>query len=140
MVNGAMVAENHGLRSYGEKAGVRTFGYGALGEPGPSSEILASPVLRRIGEAHNRSTTQVALRWALQGGVAMSVRPTSDFGLGTSACRAEDDACEAGLRERAGVFEWSLSSQEMSEIDVLDAPDGIPALFSSSCNPERIGI
>lgn len=140
MFHVGMGPDAHGLRSYGEKAGVRTFGYGALGEPGPSPLIMDSPVLGRIGAAHGRSAAEVALRWALQSGVAMSVRPTSDFGLGVSACGEEGGACADGLLERAAAFGWALSKREMAEIDGLDAPDGIPALFSSACNPDRIGI
>ena len=76
-----------GLRSFGESKGIRTFAYGALGEPGPSDELLASPVLKRIGAAHGgKLPEEVALRWALQGGAAVSIRPTADFGLGRSAC------------------------------------------------------
>ena len=45
-----------------QSRGIRTFAYGALGEPGPSAELLSSPVLRRIGEANKRSVEEVALR------------------------------------------------------------------------------
>ena len=66
-------------------------------------------MLRRIGEANKRSVeevalrsnpnpspnpnphpcpnpnpNQVALRWVVQGGCAVSVRPTADFGMGNS--------------------------------------------------------
>lgn len=140
MFHVGMGPDAHGLRSYGEKSGVRTFGYGALGEPGPSPLILSSPVLEKIGAAHGRSPAEVAVRWAIQSGVAMSVRPTSDFRMGASACREEDSACADGLRERAAVFGWALSQEEMAEIDALDRPDGIPAIFSTACNPDRIGI
>ena len=77
------------LRAYGESRGIKTFAYGALGEPGPSDELLAigaSPTLKKIGEAHSRSSEEVALRWLLQNGCAVSTRPTSNFGLGRSAC------------------------------------------------------
>ena len=43
-------------------------------------------VLRRIGEARGRSVEEVALRWVVQGGCAVSVRPTADFGMGSSKC------------------------------------------------------
>jgi diketogulonate reductase-like aldo/keto reductase len=140
MFHAGMGPDAHGLRSYGEKVGVRTFGYGALGEPGPSKLITVNPVLGRIGSAHGRSATEVAIRWALQSGVAMSVRPTADFGMGVSACPEEGGACAAGLRERAAAFGWELTKREMAEIDALDSPDGVPAIFSSACNPDRIGI
>ena len=39
-----MGADAYGVRAFGESRGIRTFAYGALGEPGPSAELLASPV------------------------------------------------------------------------------------------------
>jgi len=124
-----------GLRAYGEKRGVRTFAYGALGEPGPEAELVGSAALRSIGERHGRSFEEVALRWVLQGGSAVSVRPTSDFGLGGSKC-AEDGACEAGLRARAQAFDWSLTAEEMAQLDGLRSPAGNPTLFSSLGCPD----
>ena len=47
-----MGPDTGGLRAFGEKRGIKTFAYGALGEPAPADELLASPVLRRIGDAH----------------------------------------------------------------------------------------
>jgi len=137
MLHVGMGADAHGLRSFGEAEGVRTFAYGALGEPGPSDELLASPVLRRIGRSHGRSTEQVALRWLLQSGVAVSVRPTADFGLGTSQC-ADGSAtgrCGTSLDMRASSFDWSLTAQEMAELDAMPSPDGNPTLFSSQGCP-----
>ena len=123
-----------GLRSYGESRGVRSFAYGALGEPGPSSELLASPAVRSIAEAHRRSPEQVALRWVVQSGFAVSVRPTDDFGLGRSAC--EDEACAKGLRARRATFDWALSPKEMATLSSLSEPSGNPTLFSSTGCPD----
>ena len=46
----------------------------AVGEPGPEEELLSSPTLTRIGNAQNpkREPAEVALRWVLQSGVAVS--------------------------------------------------------------------
>jgi len=124
-----------GLRAFGESRGLRTFAYGAVGEPGPSIEILTNPSLRRIGRARGRETEEVALRWALQNGCAVSVRPTTDFGLGRSTCLA-GAACRAGLQQRAKAFEWSLTAAEMAELDALRSPPGNPTLFSSTFCPD----
>jgi len=124
-----------GLRAYGEKRGIRTFAYGALGEPGPEPELLASATLQSIGEQHRRTIDEVALRWVLQGGCAVSVRPTSDFGLGRSEC-AEDGACATGLRARAQAFDWSLTAAEMAQLNGLRSPAGNPTLFSSMGCPD----
>ena len=130
-----MGTDPRGLRSYGEKRGVRTFAYGAVGEPGPSDELLSSPTLRQIGERYGRSADEVALRWVLQSGMACSVRPTTAFGLGKSACDA-GEACRAGLRARGTAFDWALSSAEMASLDAMTSPPGNPTLFSSTGCPD----
>ena len=128
-----MGPDAHGLRSFGESRGIRTFAYGAVGEPGPSAELISSPILKRIGEAHGgRSTAEVALRWALQSGVAVSVRPTTNFDLGVGHCT---NGCEEGLEARADSFSWSLTRQEMSTLNAMTSPDANPTLFSSTGCP-----
>ncbi|KAK3281022.1 hypothetical protein CYMTET_11170 [Cymbomonas tetramitiformis] len=138
MLHVGMGPDAHGLRSFGESRGVRTFAYGAVGEPGPSDELLSSPVLRRIGAAHKRSAEEVALRWVLQNGAAVSVRPTTAFGLGVSTC-TEGPTCSLGLQARAQSFEWSLTSEEMAELNSISSPDGNPTLFSSTGCPGSWG-
>ena len=126
-----------GLRAYGESRGVRTFAYGVIGEGvlGPSAELLASPTLTRIGAAHGgRAAEEVALRWALQGGRAVSVRPTADFGRGRNACT--EAGCAKGLRQRAAALGWSIAAAEMAELDGLRSPSGNPTLFSSAGCPD----
>lgn len=76
-----------GLRAFGESRGLRTFAYGAVGEPGPSIEILTNPSLRRIGRARGRETEEVALRWALQNGCAVRL----------PVCLPCELTCDAGL-------------------------------------------
>ena len=56
-----MGPDTGGLRAFGEKRGIKTFAYGALGEPAPADELLASPVLRRIGDAHGRGVEEASL-------------------------------------------------------------------------------
>jgi diketogulonate reductase-like aldo/keto reductase len=131
-----MGSDAHGLRSYAAKRGIKTFAYGAIGEPGPSRALLEGEVLTRIAKAHNVSPAQVAVRWLLQNGNAVSARPTAEFGLGTSACRS-DGSCASGLRDRAfAVMGFALTAAEMREIDALAAPDNVPCLFSKACNPD----
>merc|ERR1712204_42226 len=86
------------------------------------------PLVMRIGHAHGRSPAQVALRWVAQTGAALSVRPTAAFGLGKSVC--EGPECRRGLAERVQTFDWTLTPQEMSEIEATTSPDGNPTLFS----------
>ena len=107
---------------------------GAIGEPGPLQALLTSPVLTRIGAKYKRSPEEVALRWCIQNGASVSVRPTTEFALGSSVCR-DDGVCAAGLGKRAQVFSWALAEAEMDELNTLTSPDGNPTLFSSSGCP-----
>ena len=129
-----------GLRSFGESRGIRSFAYGAIGEPGPNKELLESPLLRDIAKSHRVSPEAVALRWVLQTGAAVSVRPTIEFGLGSSACGLDTNKCNQGLRERAGSFEWELTHQEMDALGALTSPNDNPTLFSSAGCPDAFGM
>ena len=129
-----MGKDAHGLRQFCDAQGIRTFAYGAVGEPGPNTELLSSPVVTMIAKAHQKSPEQVALRWVLQSGAAASVRPTLEFGLGMGACR-DDGSCEQGLMSRARSLDWSLSSREMQTLDALTSPGDNPTLFSSAGCP-----
>mmetsp|Transcript_36105 Transcript_36105/g.41207 ORF Transcript_36105/g.41207 Transcript_36105/m.41207 type:complete len:411 (+) Transcript_36105:56-1288(+) len=134
-----MGTDPKGLRSFGESRGIRTFAYGPLGEPGPNKELLTSPVLAKIASNHKVSPERVALRWIVQTGAAVSVRPTLDFGLGTSACPA-GGACDKGLAERASTFAWELTDPEMNELSALTSPYDNPTLFSSAGCPDAFGM
>jgi len=133
MLHVGMGKDAHGLRPFTESRGIRTFAYGAVGEPGPSEELLTNPILKRIGNNHKKSPEEIALRWVLQSGAAVSVRPTLNFGLGVSVCN--DTVCEEGIKSRASSFTWSLTAKEMKELDNLTSPDDNPTLFSSSGCP-----
>lgn len=136
MLHVGMGPDPRGLRSFCESQGIRTFAYGAVGEPGPNQELVGSQsVLKKIGQAHGRQPEEVALRWVLQQGAGCSVRPTVQFGLGTSVC-PDDGVCREGLLARAGAFDWKLTSQEMDELNSLTAPNDNPTLFSSSGCPD----
>ena len=130
-----MGRDAHGLRQFGESRGIQTFAYGAAGEPGPNSELLNSPILKRIAQTHDKSPEQVAVRWVLQTGAAVSVRPTLAFGLGSSVCSGSDNDCLNGLTARASSLDWSLSDAEMQELDSMTSPDDNPTLFSSAGCP-----
>lgn len=133
MLHVGMGKDAHGLRTFQESKGIRTFAYGAIGEPGPNQDLLSSPILKRIAESHGKSIEEVALRWVTQGGAAVSVRPTSNFDLGVSSCNG--DVCQNGIKARASSFSWSLSDAEMNELNQMTSPDDNPTLFSSSGCP-----
>lgn len=131
MFHPGMGTDPQGLRSFGEKRGITTFAYGVLGEPGPSEELLKSEVLAKV--SRGRSPEEVAIRWVLQSGVPVSVRPTTAFSLGKSSC--EGDSCKEGLLRRTAVFSKALQKEEMKAIDAMTSPDGNPTLFSSEGCP-----
>lgn len=135
MLHVGMGKDPRGLRSFGESRGIRTFAYGAVGEPGPSEELLSNPVLKKIGKAHQKLPEEVALRWVTQSGAGVSVRPTTNFGLGTSVCNV-DVKCEEGVQSRASSFNWSMTKSEMASLDALTSPNDNPTLFSSSGCPD----
>ena len=133
-----MGEDPRGLRSYGESRGIKTFAYGAVGEPGPNKDLLENPVVNRIAKAHKVSPEAVALRWILQTGAAVSVRPTLEFGLGTSVCPPKK--CEEGLQARAASFNWKLTNAEMAKLSALTSPNDNPTLFSSAGCPDAFAM
>jgi aryl-alcohol dehydrogenase-like predicted oxidoreductase len=136
MLHVGMGRDAHGLRTFCDSQGIRTFAYGAVGEPGPNEEILNNSLLKKIGAAHGKLPEEVALRWVLQSGAAASVRPTTNFGLGTGVCAENDGGkCAAGLEKRAGSFGWKLTAKEMALLDAMKGPDDNPTLFSSAGCP-----
>lgn len=66
--------------------------------------LAEEPVLAQIGARYGKTAAQVALRWALQNGVA--VIPKSVH--------------EERVRENAAVFDFELSISEMTQVDTLD--------------------
>lgn len=144
------------LRDFCDRFKIRTFAYGALGEPGPYTDerLLDNKILKSIGDGSKvynqrnhggeRSTEEIALKWVIDTGAAVSVRPTSDFGLGKSFCAAgkpgEESVCEREIRKRAQIFDWNLMGDEVfkiSNIASLKSEDN-PTIFSSSgCPGER---
>lgn len=131
-----MGKDAHGLRTFCNSKGIRTFAYGAVGEPGPNNELLTNPTVQEIAKRNNRTPEEIALRWVLQTGAAVSVRPTLEFGLGTSSCRDDDNkSCEQGIIARANSLSWSLSNKDMEQLNALTSPDDNPTLFSSAGCP-----
>ena len=138
MVHVGMGKDVHGLRTFGENAGIRTFSYGQQGEPVANPEILNSPLLKKIGKSHGKSTQEVSLKWVLQNGMAASVRPSLLFGLGVAKC--EGKGCQVGIARQASCFNWSLTDKEMADLDAMTSPDDNPTLFSSAGCPGAFGM
>ena len=65
-------------------------------------EVLSDTVLERIGERHDRSAAQVALRWLVQQENVVAIPKSSS---------------REHLEENLAVFEFSLTDEEMARID-----------------------
>jgi len=90
-----------GLRREHEQLGIVTEAWSPLAQ----GEVLDDPVITRIAEEHSRTPGQVVIRWHLQLGnvvIPKSVTP-------------------ARIGQNFDVFGFSLSEQEMADIEQLDA-------------------
>jgi diketogulonate reductase-like aldo/keto reductase len=67
-------------------------------------ELLQHPFLRAIAEAHGKSTAQIVLRWHLQHGLVAIPKSSSP----------------ERMRQNLAVFDFSLTSAEMTDIDSLN--------------------
>lgn len=79
-------------------------------------ELLADPVVTEIARRHGKTPAQVVLRWDLQHGIVTipkSARPER-------------------LAENAGVFDFSLSADEMARIDSLER--------NARCGPDPLNF
>jgi len=127
-----------GLIGYGLSRGIRAVAYGTLGEPVPLSGLLSSPVLQQVAAAHGRTVEEVALRWNVQAGLAVSSRPNAAYNLTASHCAA---ACHVGISAMASAYGWSLSAVEVAAIDAMrldtqpDAPAQPPTYYASAGCP-----
>ena len=70
----------------------------------PRKEILENKVLESIAEGHNKSVAQVVLRWMLQQNIIMIPKTWE----------------EKHLKENIDIFDFELTQEEMSRIDLLD--------------------
>ncbi|BCJ86902.1 hypothetical protein skT53_18870 [Effusibacillus dendaii] len=64
-------------------------------------ELLGNPVLVELGQKYGKTPAQIAIRWNLQHGVVTIPK----------SVRA------ARIRENADVFDFSLTQEEMQQID-----------------------
>ena len=86
------------MRDYG----VAPQAWGSLAEGGHG--IFTHPTLTEIGRAHGKSAAQVALRWAVQRGVAIIPKSTH----------------RERLAENLAIWDFALSDDEMARIRALD--------------------
>ena len=71
--------------------------------------VAGDPTLVRIGAAHGKSATQVALRWLVQQDGVIAIPRSSN---------------EARIEANLQIFDFRLSAAEMAEIHAMGAPTG----------------
>lgn len=98
--------ENHpyltsqGLVDYDHAEEIITQAWSPLGR----GAVLDNPMIKKMADHHNRSVAQIILRWQVQRGLSMipkSVNP-------------------ARIKENLQVFDFNLSTDEMSMLDILN--------------------
>ena len=75
---------------------------------GRANSVIQEPAIIEIAKAHNKTSTQIILRWHIQLG----------------ALPIPKAASSEHLRENFEVFDFSLTEAEMSAINALSRPDG----------------
>ncbi|PAV73134.1 hypothetical protein WR25_07300 [Diploscapter pachys] len=85
--------------------------FSSLGNPGSAffrkegdPNVITDPVIKKIADAHGKSTAQVALRWAIQLGIIVIPKSVS----------------EERIKQNADLFDFNLTDAEMKEIGGLD--------------------
>ncbi|MBB2205452.1 aldo/keto reductase [Gluconacetobacter takamatsuzukensis] len=96
--------QQHALRAYNEKHGIRTESWSPLGQ----GQVLADPAIGEIARKHGKTPAQVIIRWHLDSGLI--VIPKS--------------ATPKRIDENIAVFDFALEAEDMRRIAGLDRPDG----------------
>ncbi len=107
------------LRSYCREHGIAVEAWGPL----MRGAVTEDATLSSIAAAHDKSPAQIVLRWDLQHDIITIPK----------------SATPSRIRENADIFDFSLSQQEMDEIDALDrnqvmvgpSPDDFEEFFAS---------
>jgi len=132
-----MTKDPDGIKSYCESLGIQVQSFSVLGgaevmeEPGggvaplgvsppkPEVSLTKNSKLRAIGgRLGGWSSAAVAIRWAFQNGFAVITKTTS----------------RAHLKESVQIFGWSLSADQMAELDAPAALGTRNDFYSLSCN------
>ena len=104
-------------KKYLEKNHIQIMSWGPFAEG--RNDYFNNPVLKEIGEKHEKSVAQVALRFLLQSNVV--VIPKSVH--------------ENRMKENFDVFDFELTKDEMKKIEELDTGK---SLFFSHYDPETV--
>lgn len=92
-------------RAFDNDHGIVTEAWSPLGR---ANQLLSDPVLKTVASRHGRSVGQIILRWHVQSKVIPLPKASN----------------EDRQRENLSIFDFELSSGDMSEIDGLNRKDG----------------
>lgn len=104
-------------RKYLSKYHTQIMSWGPFAEG--KNDFFHTPVLKEIGEKYGKSVAQVALRFLLQNGVVVIPKSTH----------------EERMQENFNVFDFTLTEEEMKQIETLDTGK---SLFFSHYEPEIV--
>merc|ERR1711907_649616 len=86
--------------------GIVVQAYASLGgQQGGNAKLLEDPTVKSVAEKMKKTPAQVLLRWALEKGMAILPKATSD----------------ERQRENAAIFDFRLSDDDVSALDALSA-------------------
>ena len=100
-----------------EKYGVHIEAWAPFGEG--RNGLFENKTLVNIGKKYNKSSAQVVLRWLIQRGVIIACKSTHI----------------ERMKENFNVFDFSLSKEDMEEINFLDTTD---SLFFNHQDPKMV--
>jgi 2,5-diketo-D-gluconate reductase A len=103
------VVTRESARAYHARHGIVTQSWSPIG--GQDNDVLREPVVVEVAKRPGRSPAQIVLRWHMELGVA-AIPKSSD---------------PLRLRQNLDIFDFSLSSDEVSAISALDQGDAAGA-------------
>lgn len=104
-------------KEYMKKNGTQIMSWGPFAEG--KNDYFNNPVLKKIGEKYGKSVAQTALRFLLQSDVVLIPKSTH----------------KNRMEENFNIFDFSLTDEEMKEIEALDTGN---SLFFSHYDPATV--
>ena len=109
-----MGSDPGGLKSYCTEHGIHMQAYSPLGDN--ASALIDGPILEKIGNAHNKSSVQVALSWIWQNNVPVVTKSTK----------------LAHLKDDINIFDFKFTNDEMKQLNSQTKPSGSPSFMCKS--------
>ena len=104
-------------KQYLKKYGTQIMSWGPFAEG--RNDYFNTPALKEIGQAHDKTPAQVALRFLVQSDVVIIPKSVH----------------ENRMRENFDIFDFTLTPEEMARLEALD---GGKSLFFSHYDPETV--